>query len=84
VDGPSGWEVDAPSKRHVDPGARREVGMSDVFSVHATSATARPSIDPGECGTGSAPKEAQGGKYGCQREAFHREKTKPSAREGGR
>jgi hypothetical protein len=67
-------------------GSRRKegVGMCDVFPVHATSTTARPSIDPGECGTGSMPKEAQGSRCGCKREAFRRQKTKPSAHEGGR
>jgi hypothetical protein len=27
-------------------GARKGVGMCNVFSVHATSATARPSVNP--------------------------------------
>jgi hypothetical protein len=76
--------VDAPSRGHVGAGARREVGMCDVFSVHATSATARPLVDPREWRMDLALKEAQGGRCGCLREAFHRKKTKPSMREGGR
>ena len=60
------------------------MGMYNIFLVHATSAIACPLGDPGECGTCSTPKEVQGGKCGCQREAFHRKKTKPNALEGRR